>query len=424
MKKLFPIVTLALTIIMVVLSDDFTKIIAWLILILCYSKARKSQNWYSPYYLFMVTIISYILYWERLGGIFMDELSLGTRIFAVSGLLAVVCGFIVCQNFHRQPIKVGRMNENFWLVFFIGLLPTALSYMKYGNIAALEGEEMLEAKKQFVLPIIGQLGYFLQASILVACKKNNTKLIVIATLFSFLAALLRITKTALLVTTLFFIVGVIRFHPAITGSRLYKIADKFKFVVIPVLVILMFMYNTNKRNEAARGDNGMNYVERSSSTLWETSFLAQILFIDYCYYVQPWSNLNYNIENNHNEGTIGGNSFAQFGKKLGIHINAKKKIQPYFFNTHTFLTDYYLDFGPVFAIIISFLLGILIYTCYSLFGLSDDPLLISFYILIAYATVMMFFSNHFNIGYLMNNFITFGLVSLFSRASAKSTSTR
>lgn len=424
MKKLFPIVTLALTIIMIVLSHDFTKIIAWLILMLCYSKAKKSQNWYSPYYLFMATIISYILYWERLGGIFMDELSLETRIFVVSSLLAVVCGFIICQNIHRQPIRVGRINENFWLVFIIGLLPTALSYMMYGNIAALEGEEMMEAKEQFTLPVIGQLAYFLPASIVVACKKNNTKLIVIATLFSILAALLTISKTALLVTALYFIVGVSRFRPAITGSRLYKIVDKFKFVAIPVLLIFMFMYNNNKRNDASSGGNDMAYVESSSSTLWETSNLAQNLFLDYCYYVQPWSNLNYNIENNHNEGTIGGNSFAQFGKKLGIHINAKKKIQPYFFNTHTFLTDYYLDFGSVFAIIISFLLGILIYTCYSLFGLSDDPLLISFYILIAYATVMMFFSNHFNNGYLMNYFITFGLVSLFSRAFAKSTSTR
>ncbi len=423
MKKVFPIITLVLTIFMVVLTGDFTKIIAWLILMLCLSKAKKSSDWYSPYYLFIVTIISYILYWEKLGGIFMEELSLETRIFVVSGLLAVVAGFIFCQSANRTPIRVGKMNENFWIVFFIGLFPTAVSYMMFGNITVLEGEDMLEAIEQFTLPIIGQLAYFLPASIVVACKKNNTTLIVIATVFSGIAALLTISKTALLVTVLYFIVGVTKFRPAITDSRLYKIADRYKLVAIPVLLIIMFMYNNNKREDASN-DGDMTYVESSFSTMWATNNLAQNLFLDYCYYVQPWSNLNYNIENNHNNGVIGGNSFAQFGRKLGIQVNARKKIQPSFFNTHTFLTDYYLDFGPVLAIIIAFLLGILIYTCYSLFGLSDDPLLISFYILIAYATVMLFFSNHFNDGYLMNYFITFGLVSLFSRTLIKSTTKR
>ncbi len=421
MKKLFPLATLTLTIVMIVLSHDLTKIVAWLILMLCYSKAKKSQNWYSPYYLFMVTIISYILYWERLGGIFMDELSLGTRIFIISGLLAVVVGFIVCQNANRTPIRVGKMNENFWIVFFIGLLPTALSYMMYGNIATLEGEELLEAKEKFSLPVIGQLAYFLPASIVVACKKNNSTLIILASAFSIVAALLTISKTAMLLTLLYFIIGTTEFQPTITHSKLYKMADRYKFVAIPILLIVVFMFNNNKRHGE---DTNMTYVETSTSDLWSNSNLVQNLFLDYCYYVQPWSNLNYNIERNHNQGAIGGNSFSQFGKKLGIHIKARHKIQPYFFNTHTFLTDYYLDFGPVFAVIICFLLGILIYTCYSLYGLSDDPLLISFYILIAYATVMMFFSNHFNNGYLMNYFITFGLVSLFSRLSDKSTSIR
>lgn len=419
MKFLFPIITLVLTVTMSVFSNDYTKIITWFVLMLCFTKARKSAHWYSPYYLFMVTILSYILYWDQLGGIYMDELSISTRIFAVFGIVAVVLGFAFCQRMGKKPVIVGSLTENFFLVFFIGLLPTALSYMMYGNIASLDGEEMLEAKDQFILPVIGQLAYFLPASIVVACKKNNTKLIIIALVFSFLAALLTISKTALLLTLIFFLVALTKFHPSIMDTKPYKLVDKFKFVVIPFLVLVAFIYNNNRRHDAGSSDE-MSFVESSLSNAWKTDNLTQNMFLNYCYYVQPWSNLNYNIENNSGSGAFGGNSFAQFGKKLGINTHPRKKVQPTFFNTHTFLTDYYLDFGFFFAIIVSFLMGVLIYICYMRFGLSDDPLLISFYILMAYATVMMFFSNHFNNGYLMNYFITFGFVSWFTRINAKS----
>lgn len=403
---------------MSILSGDYTKLVAWLIFLLCLKKTNRSQIWYSPYYLFMPTILSYILYWDKLGGIFMNPLTLNTRIFALSGIMAVVLGFVFCQNIKRKPIKVGGFVESFYLIFIIGLLPTALSYMLYGNIASLDGEEMLEAKEKFTLPVIGQLAYFLPASIVVACKKNDTKKIVLALFFSFLAALMTISKTALLLSLIYFLISITKFNPSIMNTKIYKLIDRFKYVVIPVLVIAMFVYNNNKRYDAG-GDEEMSFVESSSTNIWGTDNFSQNMFLNYCYFVQPWSNLNYNIENNHKEGSFGGNSFAQFGKKIGIDTNARKKIQPSFFNTHTFLIDYYLDFGVIGAIFVSFLLGVLIYTCYMRFGLSDDPLLISFYILIAYATVMMFFSNHFNNGYLLNYFVTFGLVSWFSRKSVK-----
>lgn len=217
-------------------------------------------------------------------------------------------------------------------------------------------------------------------------------------------------------TLVFFIIAISKFQPDILQTRVFKLFDRFKFVIIPVLVLGMFLYNNNKR---IVDSDEMSFVESSSATMWGTDNIAQNMFLNYCYYVQPWSNLNYNIENNHLAGSFGGNSFAQFGKKLGINTHPRRKIQPTSFNTHTFLTDYYLDFGFFFGVIVCFLLGNLIYYCYIKFGLSDDPLLIAFYVLIAYATIMMFFSNHFNNGYLMNYFVTFGLVSLFSRLKRK-----
>lgn len=417
--KVVLITTLTLSFAISFYTGDYTKLVAWVLFVYSYFQARKNEHWFCPYYLFMPTIFSYVLYSSEIGGVFMDELGMNTRLFILFGLAAVVLGFSLGKRMKRKTIIVGNWTENFWLVFLVGLLPTALLYIMFGNIASLEGEELLEAREQFSLPVIGQLAYFLPASIVVACKKNDTKLILLALFFSLIAALLTISKTALLLTLVFFVVAISKFKPSITTTRVFRIIDRVKYVVIPTLVIAMFVYNNNKRH-VSNSSPEMNYVEKSSSTtIWGTDNFSQNMFLNYCYFVQPWSNLNYNIENNRLDGYVGGNSLAQFGKKLGLDTHPRIKLQPTFFNTHTFLTDYYLDFGYFFGVIVCFLMGILIYSCYVRFGLSDDPLLISFYILMAYATIMMFFSNHFNNGYLLNYFITFGLVSWFSRQIAK-----
>lgn len=399
---------------MTILSEDYLKIFVWLFFIIALKYAKKEQNWYSPFYLFMATPISYILYYDELGGIYMDELTLKTRIYAILGIYAVILGFISARKSRKKPVS-GDVTENFFLVFFIGLLPTAISYIMFGNVASLEGEEMLEAREKVTLPLIGQLAYFLPASIVVACKKDKTIYILIALVFSLFAALLTVSKTAILMTVIFYMIAVTRFTPHITETKLYSKINQYKYILLPLFLIVMFIYNNNKRHEAGNTDS-MEYVESGSvSEFWGTDNISQNMFLNYCYFVQPWSNLNYNIEKNYREGAIGGRSFAQFGKKLGVDTNPTPILSPSFFNTHTFMMDYYVDFGFLGGIFICYLIGYLIYSCYIRFGLSDDPLLLSFYILMAYATVMMFFSNHFNNGYLMNYFITFGFVSWFSR---------
>lgn len=416
-RKLFLIISFAVSLLFTALTSDMTKIAAWGVLLYSFKNSEQEAKWYSPYFLFMATIISYILYLPVLGGVFMDDLLLETRIFVVLSLFAVCIGFSCMRNMGKKPLDIGVISENYSLVFLLGLLPTAISYYMFGNITQLEGSEMIEAKENFSLPIIGQLAYFLPASIVVAAKKDNTKLIILSVFFSFLAALLTISKTAILITFIFIVIAISKYNPSITLNPIYKKINSLKFIIIPVLLIALFIYNNNIRQEAT-SDREMAYVEYSESTVFSqfgTGNFTQNMFLNYCYFVQPWSNLNYNIENNRREGSFGGNTLAQFGKKLGIKTHPISKIQPYFLNTHTFLTDYYLDFGFFFGVVMAYILGMFIYYCYARFGLSDDPLLISFDILVSYATVMMFFSNHFNNGYLLNYFITFGLVSFFTR---------
>lgn len=413
MYKKITIIIIIITLLFVYYTGDISKVVVMILTLYAIYLARFEKNWFNPIWLYIVTPVSYMMYAEQLGGIFLDELSLSTKIFVPLCLFALLLGMTLGKRMSPMPLYIDSKNEPFWVVFFVGLVPTVIAYFMYGNIMDLEGAELTEAKTNSVVPFFSQFAYFLPASIIIACKKNSTKLILVSLFFSLIAALFTITKTALVMMVLFFAMGIYIFRPSFTNTLLFRFFLRFKFVIVPILLVLMFMYNNNKRNISDTRD--MEYVEYSGvQDEWGTSNLAQNLFLDYCYFCSPWYNLDYNIRRN-NMDSFGANTFSQFFKKIGANAGSNPKLNPSFLNTHTYLTDYYLDFGFIGSIVASFLLGFFIYFCYARYGCSDDPILISFYVLIMYATCMLFFSNHFNIGYILNYFITFGLTSFITR---------
>lgn len=397
--------------IMTIITEDISKIPVILILLLVIKSAQKDK-WYNPFWLLTITIASYILYYQQWGGFFFGDLTVTTKILVTFCFFAIYIGFYICKNNKTKSVTIGATTPPFFLIFFIGLIPSVISYFLYGNILALEGDDLVEARTQKV-NFFNQLAYFLPASIIVACKRDKTIEVVLAIIFSTIAALMTVSKTALVIESLFIIMGIAVYHPSFTQTYFFQTVNKFKLIWIPILTVVMFAYNNNKRNVTETND--MEYVERSGTVeIWGTDNIAQNFYLDYCYLCSPWSNLDYNIRFNKADHW-GANTFAQFAKKIGATTKTNRKINPSFLNTHTFITDYYLDFGFIGAIIASFVLGFFIYYCYSAFGLSDDPMLISLYVLIMYATCMLYFSNHFNIGYILNYFITFGLTSLITR---------
>lgn len=328
------------------------------------------------------------------------------NLLIVSCMIAIICGFLTIEGIHRKPVNNKSYNENFWVILGIGLIPTVASLILVGNPMSMEGEEMLDAKSKFTLPLVGQLAYFLQASVIVACKNNNSKQILYASLLSIAVAFISLTKTAMLMTALFLFIGLIRFKPEVLQSKSMKVIKSKAWIIVPVLLIATFVFNNSVRNNASKYK--INALNRETPVLIQSrTEFTEGMYMNYLYFCSPWGNLQYNLLYNQDNGD-GANTFAQFGKKLGIKTDVVKKKQPSYLNTHSFITDFYLDFGYIGAIIASYVLGCIIFLCYRRFGLSNDALLLSFYALVSYASVMLFFSNHFTIGYLLNYFITFG----------------
>ena len=345
------------------------------------------------------------------------DLPASTLFMICGSFVALIFGFTVIRSFGIKPVKVpDNYSENFWIAFWIGIIPTLIAYYMFGNVYSMENDKMLEVKEEMSLPVIGQFAYFLPASILIACKRNNTKLIVLALISTFAAALFTLTKTSIVIAVVFMLIGISVFKPSLTENKLVRQIRKYIFLVLPFSFLLLFSFNNTTRH----GDSAdtMSFIEQGGSSLSASGGIAQNMYLNYLYFCNPWSNLQYNVKNNHVHGN-GRNTFSQFGKKIGIDIDKVQKICPSVINTHSFLTDYYIDFGIIGSIIASFFLGCVIYFLYRKFGLSNDPMLLAFYGLICYATFMLFFNNHFNDGYLINYFITFGLYYLWCKNVSK-----
>lgn len=386
-------------------TQSISKLFVLGILYFLVKYGRSQDKIYNPFNILCVTCLSYMCYYQPLGGVFLGDISVTTQVLIILCLFAVFLGMFVVSRKNIASIDIGNRCANFWIVFIVGALPTMVAIYMFGNTLDMSGEEMMETKEKMTIPFWGQFAYWLPTSIIVACKKNNTKLIVFSLIASLYVALVSVTKTGMLMACLFFAIGVTTFKPDIMKHRIALFLKKYAIIWMPVLMLSYFVYNNSIRHEAST-NSSMEYLERSGTSIVHGSDnVTQGMFLNYLYYCSPWSNLDYNVRLNHERG-YGKNTFGQFAHLLRIDEKRVPKMNPTFLNTHTFITDFYIDFGYVGAIIASFLLGCLIFYFYKKCGMSNDPLLIGFYVLIAYATFMMFFSNHFVNGYLLNYFIT------------------
>ncbi len=389
--------------------DLIDKLCCIPLILLCFIKGQKEDRWFNPFVLLIVTIVSFLVYFDSIAPFYLRDMENSTRWLIVCCLYALFAGMLFVPKNSVSPIYTGNKNENFYFVFCIGLLPAVLSFVLYGNTLSLSGDDLTEMKSERVIPVINELYPFLYASIIVSCKNDNFRQFVLSAICSILAALLSATKSSIFITFLFIVIGCTSFSP-FEYNLLFLRIKKYVWLIIPLSCLFLFFFTSNRKN----ADSDLSYLEKSQSEvigLSNNSDIARNLFNVYLYYCSPWSNLDYNIAYNYESGK-GVNTFGQFPHRLGIEVSKVEKMNPTFLNTHSFITDFYIDFGWIGSVIASFLLGMLIYIIYLKFGLSDDSLMLAFYCIVAKSTILLFFSNHFTMGGVLNSFLSYGLYYL------------
>ena len=160
------------------------------------------------------------------------------------------------------------------------------------------------------------------------------------------------------------------------------------------IFFLVFSFSfANKERGAYEADVGLSYYA-SQGVEWEYS---SALFLPYIYFTSPWANLQY-VTETQNKRTNGLWTIKPFIGYFGLdeYVKSEYNLASYSsFNTFTFITIGFKDYGYWFSILPTLLIGFLTKRVYSRYLVSSSPIHISTYIIFSIGLLLMFFSNHF-----------------------------
>lgn len=363
-----------------------------LIVTLVWLGKRESQP-INPYVLFLTTPISLILYSESISPVFLPKMNLEVQFVIILGMFSYLAGLLTLSgNTLPGAVRKSR-NYSFSTFLILGLTPHLLGIAREG-IPALMIDSNL-ARSKYLLPVIGQLILFLPLTILVAFKDNSRKKIVISIAVNLIGSILLMSKFSIFLFLIFLAVGFIRYQ----GIRLFP-HPKVLVILTLMLVPVIFNYIFELRDENEQSIYfWRNNISFSISLLDD---YGDYLYLPYIYLTSPWSNFTYiyDITNHFDFGTRSMYGILSFFQLESFVAHAEREIRTLPFNTHAYLTDFYLDFGLFGIFSLSYVLGVMVMQIYVKATRSKDLMDEAIWIIFGFASTMLFFNNHFtNLSY-------------------------
>lgn len=382
-------------------SDDFItgclRFVAILVFVYCIYKGTREDFFINPYFLFSLTPISLLLYSEKFSPWYLVKLDDRTWVLALINMIAFL--FALNHTSEKWKIRIGhwipnnsgnvlgklnpkRMVTHAILMSVIGIIPTILSLLGV----------------HFPLKYI--IKYTLFIGIALAFKTKKKWLIGVTLAISVLNFIEDFNKTEML----FIIMTVAACFEA---YYIKTKKDRARFLLLAflagvLLVVIAFPLKAYTRDGGDFLTFFRNSSEISNNTFsWVDSRInfdgPYFLQMPYMYLIQGWNNLQY-VVTTQPEHTYG---LWAIKPLLGYF-----QIDSYFedmysltaysnFNTFTYITVLFKDFGFWGSTIGSLFLGFFVKKVYSGFTKDGSAFRTASYALVSMATLEMFFSNHF-----------------------------
>lgn len=344
----------------------------------------------NPMTLFAITPVSLLIY-VNLGDVYMVNLTSSTWIIAIINMYAFILAYRLCPSFKTLNLCTGNTNNTslqiqsflFYMLSFIGKLIPAVASITW------------------MFPIVS----------IVCAIKSKKKLMLAFVLLIFLISALGVTsKTAMLTYCVTFIVCFEKYY--VTDVRKRRMV-KWGLAVGVIFMIFSFSF-ANKDRGAYDSEEGLDSYSRQGIE-WNYS---SGLFMPYMYITNGWTNLQYVMETQNNR-TYGLWTLKPLLGYFQLKDNFSReyKIIPYSsFNTCAYMTYGFKDFGYWLSVLMSIFLGVFVKRVYSRYRISRSPYDVASYVLVAQATLEMFFSNHFfTQSYPFTIVILMAIVKLFMR---------
>lgn len=369
------------------------RLIVCFLFVYCVYRGLNEEFISNPYLLFSITPLSLLLYSEKMSSYYFEKLEYKTWILAIINILA----FILALNYGIKK-KRNKISSNEEII---------VANCKSANITLHIILITVISKIPFVASILGisfplksVLGFFSFIGIALAFRTKKKWLIAFTIIMNMVSWVQDFNKTRLMYLVMTVLVSLEAYFIETKKDRARLIAG-LGIVAFFVLVV-SFPLKSFTRAGGSFADFFGNMAEISANAFTKydarISFSGpQILKMPYMYLVSAWNNVQY-VMNTQPECTYG----LWTLKPLLGYLQIDGRFADYYqlipsssFNTFTYITVLFKDFGYYGSIIGSVFLGLYVSSRYSKMKIEASGFDVAAYGLVAMATLEMFFSNHF-----------------------------
>lgn len=368
-------------------EDMGFKLLALLLFFVCIYLGLRERYPFNPYFFFSLTPLSLALYEYKFSTYYLDRLDSYTYAVALCGIAAFIFGLSLIKRSFKAYVchrDGSRAESLFYPLLVLGMLPVVYGVLRAPGVL-LSGDFIGMSEYTGLMPMSSILMFCRFPALALAFKSRRKGRSIVALGCCAIALLLSFNKTNLIFLVFTLLLSIHRYCLMSSRSR-----NVFRLLCIAAalgLVASVTFYDD------VRGDfdSTAALVSRGSSGL------PEFLMLPYMYLECSWTNLQYVIDTQpvHTFGLWLLRPLLFYFRVDGAFDDAYVLIPSSSYNTYTYLTVLWKDFGLIGAIIISFCLGLFVSFVYQKFRHGDSPFLTAAYALNAVAVLEMFFSNHF-----------------------------
>jgi len=364
------------------------------------------KSLFNPFYLFSITPLSLMVYNSEISPYFLTPINFEVGGITFLGLSIFVLGLYLVKPKPKGAAPNSFENQHFWVFLLIGTIPHIIGVMVAGLPIIAQGDVDLQ-RAAYAIPIISQFSIFLPLSIICAFQQKKVYKILLSISLSLFFAIITVSKFSILLSLMFIIYSVVKY-----GGRYYiSSMIRVSLLAMPLIVMLLFTMTHDLRNEHEQSE--YQWRQQISTEVDFIETYGDFIYLPYLYVTSPWSNLAHAIEvqENYTYGLTSIRPFISILQLDDLYQLDKKPIFQWPMNTHAFIADFYRDFGLIGVMLLSLLLGVFVKHTYLNAESANDALHDGLWVVVGFATSMMFFSNHFtSVGY---PFITLALFTFY-----------
>lgn len=384
-------------------SDDlvagFMRMVACFVFTYCVYCGLKEEFMINPYSVFSITPLSLLLYSEKISTYYLQKLSNSTWLLAIMNIVAFIFAFNCTNN--KWKFKMGNWRPRKNKIVY---RPEELNYNRivlHSLLLCVMGElPLIASLVGITIPFRSVIGFFLYIGIVFAFKSRKKWLIAVSLMFSMFNFIEDFNKTRLLYLLLTIMCCAEAYYIREKKDRVKFFAGIAIFGAF--MLIVAFPLKSYMRGGGNILSFFLNSAEISASIF--SNYNSRINFagplvlrMPYMYLVSAWNNVQY-VMQTQPERTYG---LWMLKPLLGYlqldgRFESLYQLTPYSsFNTYTYITVLFKDFGYFGSIFGSLFLGFYVKKVYAGMKKEGSAFDIATYSLVAMATLEMFFSNHF-----------------------------